>query len=396
MGVGPINHEECSHIWNEIFKREHHLEDFIGHFEKVTSYQDSELNRRTREIQIPLKPDSGILAATFLERRPFVVENAKNDPRVNSEIRDLLRTDVFATTPLIARDEALGVIVVDNRFSGDPIGPEELQMLGLLGNQAAIGVLNARHVAQIQSFNEELEEKVQRAQKELVKRERLALLGEMSAIVAHEIRNPLTAIKGFSQRMKRKAPGNEEIERYSNIIMEEVDRLDDVIADVLDFARRAAPKLQDVDISSVIRQTADMINAGLTESNVALSVEIEPGLPLLKGDPSQLKQVLLNICQNALKAMPEGGALGVAATCQGEKIQVSITDTGQGIAPEIREKIFQPFFTTRVHGTGLGLSLAQHVVEDHGGRITLESEVGQGTTFTIELPVSSKSSKGEN
>lgn len=387
MGVGPINLEECQHIWSHIFSRGQHLEDFLRSFDRVKGYQYSELNQKTRQMKIPLEPSAGILAQTVLEKRSYLIEDAGKDPRVNPVIRDLLQTNSFATTPLIVGGEALGVMVVDNRFTRRPIEPDDQQLLSLMANQAAVGIQNARQVARIQRFNEELEEKVRRASAELLKQERLALLGEMAAIVAHEIRNPLTSVKGFAQRIKRKSPDQETVGRYAEIIMEEVDRLDAVIADVLDFARRAAPRWQEVDLGEVIRQTIDLLGAGLGRPEVVLSVETAPDLPRLKGDPAQLKQVLLNICQNALQAMPEGGALGIEATCKEGAVRVSIQDTGRGIPPEVRPKIFHPFFTTRTHGTGLGLALAQHIVEDHGGRITVESEVGQGTTFTIELPV---------
>ncbi len=390
MGVGPINVEECRHIWTAIFSEELHLEDFLRRFDRVKAYRHSELNQRTRQLTIPLEASAGILAQTVLEKRSFLIEDAGKDPRVNPAIRDLLQTKSFATTPLIVGGEALGVMVVDNRFTQRPIEPDDQQLLSLMANQAAVGIQNARQVARIRRFNEELEEKVRQATAELLKKERLAFLGEMAAIVAHEIRNPLTSIKGFSQRIKRKAPGDETVAGYADIIMEEVDRLDAVIADVLDFARRAEPKWQPVNLGEVIRQTVDLLGAAVEQPRVALSVEISPALPLFRGDPAQLKQVLLNVCQNALQAMPEGGALGIEAACKDDRIYVSIHDTGQGIPPEVQEKLFQPFFTTRTQGTGLGLALAQHVVEDHGGRISVESEVGQGTTFTIELPVNSE------
>lgn len=572
MAVGPVNLEECQHIWADIFSSGLKLHDFLRSFDQVKRYQQSELNQRTLKIRIPLLPSSGIVAQTALEQTPYLVEDAENDTRVNPAIRDLLQSKVFATTPLIASGEVHGVLVVDNRFTQNPIEADDLQLLALMANQAAIGIHNARQIARIQRFNEELEQKVrqatselesanqalrvrvdelsalhriaiainahhqlkpqldlvideamnmlhpdrgavflvggespqsrslrllsargcvnleerlaefdrgegilrqvveegkpriyqsrhqpcdtdgfpcsqllvpmrleegtvgiimlerdrcepfsqselemlvmfaalasqairnaqnydrlerqyqelQRTQKELVKKDRLAFLGEMAAIVAHEIRNPLTAVKGFAQRIKRKAPDNERVAQYADIIREEVDRLDAVITDVLDFARRAAPNWQEVQLSRVLIQTVDILTAGMDKAKVAVSIEIDPNLPSLRGDPSQLKQVFLNIGQNALQSMPEGGALGVFATCRNNRIYVSIQDTGKGIPPDIREKIFQPFYTTRTHGTGLGLSLAQHIVEDHGGVITFESEVGQGTTFTIELPV---------
>ncbi len=184
MGVGPINHEECRHIWNEIFSSELRLIDFLRFFGGVKAYRSSELNRRTLGLRIPLQAGAGIVAQAVLEKRSFVIEDAPNDPRVNPEIRDLLQTQVFAATPLIASDEALGVIVVDNRFTRRPIGADDLQMLALLSNQAAVAVLNARHVARISRFNIELAEKVRQATEDLEKsnqalQERIA---EMAAI----------------------------------------------------------------------------------------------------------------------------------------------------------------------------------------------------------------------
>jgi len=402
IGVGPINLEECQYIWAEIFSQGLQLEDFLKCFGQVRAYQSSELARRTQELKIPLKPGTGILARTVLERRSFVIGDAETNPEVNPAIRDLLRCQEFATAPLIAAGEVYGAILVDNRFTRRPIESSDLQILSLFANQAAAGVRNARQVARIQRFNEELEVRIKQATRELesanqqlVKNERLAFLGEMAAIVAHEIRNPLTAVKGFAQRIRRKTEGNAPVDRYCGIIVEEVDRLDAVIADVLDYARRAEPKRQEVDLAQVLRQTIDIIGAELDQGRYALSVELNDDLPRLQGDPDQLKQVFLNICQNALKAMPEGGALGIEATCQPGAICVSIRDTGKGIPESLREKIFQPFFTTRSQGTGLGLSLAQQIVEDHGGTISLESVVGEGTTFRILLPVTPGTPQGE-
>lgn len=582
MGVGPMNHEECQHIWSETFARQYRLDDFLLNFEQVRKYEQSELNQRVRRMRIPLKASAGVIALTALEKKPYLIENASQDSRVNTEILSLLECDVFATAPLIAAGEIYGVIVVDNRFTRRPIRAEDIQVLTLLANQAAVGVHNARQVTRIQRFNQELEQEVHRAtseleaanqqlrervdelsalnriavsinatnqlepqldliideatkilqsprgaiillekqegprrrflrvlntrgnvdfdrrltefesgqgllyqviesgqprmcnegcpasnsdgtacsilavpmrlgegvigaimlerkienefskedlgtlvmlsmlaaeairnaqiyerlekqykelrrtQKELVKNEKLAVLGEMAAIVAHEIRNPLTAVKGFSQRMKRKAPGNESIERYSRIIVEEVDRLDEVIADVLDFARRAAPKWEDVDVVGVIQQTVDLLSGGIENANVVLSLELPENLPVIRGDSGQLRQVFLNICSNALQAMPEGGALGIEVTCQDGWIHVTIQDTGCGIPEDKGEKVFQPFYTTRTHGTGLGLALAQHIIDDHGGHIGFESELGQGTTFRIDLPVKTSVQKGAN
>jgi len=325
---------------------------------------------------VEFEKGEGILHQVISEGKPRILKAGRFSPAPSPEACSVLGV------PLRVEEGTVGAIVLERGLC-EPFAESDLEILDMLASQAAQAIRNAQNYERLERQYEEL----RRTQQELLKQERLALLGEMAAIVAHEIRNPLTSVKGFAQRIKRKSPDQETVGRYAEIIMEEVDRLDAVIGDVLDFARRAAPKWQEVDLGEVIRQTIDLLGAGLERPQVVLSVETAPDLPRLKGDPAQLKQVLLNICQNALQAMPEGGALGIETTCKEGAIRVSIHDTGRGIPPEVRSKIFHPFFTTRTHGTGLGLALAQHIVEDHGGRITLESEVGQGTTFTIELPV---------
>ncbi|MFQ5834981.1 MAG: ATP-binding protein, partial [bacterium] len=256
-------------------------------------------------------------------------------------------------------------------------------------NHRALGVIAVfRDISQIK----QLEEQLQRSKK-------LAALGEMSAGVAHEIRNPLGVIKSSAQMLRDEFKPVEtrgEYQELTTFIIEEVNRLNRVITEFLSFARPTPPNLQRVNINEIIDKTIQLIaSQEKVTPDVKIKVETSKNLPVLMGDPEQIIQALLNIVLNSLQAMPDGGELRIAvrgADDAEEKypaslIQIQITDTGEGIPVSIRDKIFNPFFTTKEEGSGLGLAIAHKIIENHKGFIEVESEVRKGTTFKIFLPL---------
>jgi signal transduction histidine kinase len=179
------------------------------------------------------------------------------------------------------------------------------------------------------------------------------------------------------------------------MIIEEVDRLNLVIKDVLDFARRLSPTLKRVDLNALLRETVQLLQEELAQNEISTVPVFDLSLPEVRLDPAQLKQVLVNLVQNARQAMGREGTLTLGTERRGDWVVLSVSDTGEGIAPESLERIWEPFFTTRTQGTGLGLSLVRRIVEDHGGHVEVESQPGQGTTFRLYFPVPSESSEAE-
>jgi signal transduction histidine kinase len=258
----------------------------------------------------------------------------------------------------------------------------------------------------IDSFNqmaEDLEARTRElfdAQEDLMRKEKLAILGQMSGSVGHELRNPLGVMSNavyFLQMVLTDA--DDTTKEYLEIIKQEIDNSLRIITDLLDFARTKAPQIQTVTVRAL---TDESLGRCAIPDNVALQTEIPDNLPMLRVDPLQMGQVLTNFITNAVQAMPDGGELRVTArfagTMQepllqnpkpetGDFIQISVTDTGEGIAPENMSKLFQPLFTTKPKGIGLGLVVCKNLVEANGGRVEVESEPGQGTIFTVALPV---------
>ena len=232
-------------------------------------------------------------------------------------------------------------------------------------------------------------DKLIETQEQLIRSEKLAAIGQLASGVGHELRNPLGAIKNAVFYVRRRIaktdlPATEpRVAEFLDIIDDEVNAANKVITDLLGFSRVAKPTVSPVSLAGVIEDT--LRHTHLPE-NVALTKDIDHNLPMVMVDADQIRQVFLNIVLNALQAMPEGGRLDIRASRQGKFVEVEFADTGGGIPKSIIDKIFDPLFTTKAKGVGLGLSVCKSILDRHEGDIRVESEVGKGATFTVSLP----------
>jgi len=219
---------------------------------------------------------------------------------------------------------------------------------------------------------------------EMAQRERMAKMGEMGAMLAHEIRNPLAGIKGYAQLLKEKAADQRSAGQLELIVTECL-RLEAMVNDLLSYVGSDGISPAPVNMAELIEKSVSLIAAEAKLLNIAIESDYPASLRI-SGDADKLEQLLLNLCRNALQAMPDGGILGISARETGAGCVVTVNDNGQGISPDVAARIFEPFFTTRARGTGLGLALCKKIVDAHNGSITFESELGRGTVFTVTLP----------
>ena len=276
----------------------------------------------------------------------------------------------------------LGLFCVRDDRTDSAFDPDDLDVF----RQLAIGA--ARVIESSQAYERVKE------------RDRLAALGEMAAGLAHEIRNPLGAIKGAAQLLVTSDNNNSqatpaELAEFLNIIIEEANRLNNVVTRFLDYARAERPGREGadkVDLNNVVRKTVQLLQQE-TPKNLELRVRTDEQLPLVAGDPESLLQVFLNLGQNALHAMPDGGTLEILTTRRrrsrlgyGQFCEVRFRDTGVGIPRDRLKKLFIPFYTTKQKGTGLGLAISHRIINQHGGTIEVRSTIGQGSTFSVFLP----------
>jgi two-component system sensor histidine kinase HydH len=229
---------------------------------------------------------------------------------------------------------------------------------------------------------------LQHLRKEVERSQRLAAVGSLAAGVAHEIRNPLSSLKGFATYFRQRYGGVPDDVKVADIMIQEVDRLNRVITELLEFSRPMELKRKAVDLAGLVRHTLGTIEGQARGEGVTVQSNLPPGLPLAYVDPDRMTQVFLNIFLNALAATDRGGVLTVDVARQDDNtLRVSVADTGTGIRKEDIGRVFDPYFTTKPSGTGLGLAIVHRIVEAHGGEIRLESEPGKGSAFTIFLPI---------
>ncbi len=225
---------------------------------------------------------------------------------------------------------------------------------------------------------------LKRMAEEIKQKEKWAAIGELSANIAHEIRNPLASLKSSVEMLRESAVTAEKKEKLMSIAISEMDRLNHIIVDFLTYSRPSKLDIRNCDLSSILDKTL-----ALVKSRGSDNITIRKSYPVpfgIKADPLKLEQVFLNLGVNALEAMPGGGSLDVGASMRKDSVEITFRDSGVGIPSGDMEKVFYPFFTTKAEGTGLGLSIVYRIIEDHRGRISVASTPGSGTTFSISIP----------
>jgi len=253
----------------------------------------------------------------------------------------------------------------------------------------------------LHEYSEKLEEMVEQrtkelrdAQEKLVRREKLAAIGQFGASVGHELRNPLGVIKNSMYYLKMKlGDADEKVLRHIAIVEREIARSNKIISDLLSFARVKVPNLNPVQINTLVEEA---LSRSFVPDNTHVVINLERDLPPLIGDADQIVQVFINLISNAIQAMSEGGTLEITTEAANGFIVVHFRDQGCGIPEENMQRLFEPLFTTKAKGIGLGLALIKTLVEGHKGTIEVESEVGKGTTFSVRLPVDHNKGKPED
>jgi len=217
--------------------------------------------------------------------------------------------------------------------------------------------------------------------------ERLAAVGSTVAHIAHEIKNPLLIIGGFARQLLRAPEFDDQARHKLSIMAEEVSHLEEMVAEMRDFVRHPPPQKRPGQIIAVVDEALELFQDTFKEHNIQVRRVEETPLPAVNFDPKQVHQVLINLLKNALEAMPDGGEITITSRVKGANVEISIGDTGMGLAPEVAANIFQPYFTTKDKGTGLGLAICQGIIQAHGGVLSVDGTSGRRTTFTIQLPL---------
>ena len=385
IGVGQDSAEEAGKVWKELAENgKGFLEWVKSHRRWKTSKVSSLIDRTVREVKLPLREESGLLAEAVLFEKTFISGNPHQDSIISQQIFSRVPAAPYALVPVCGKKGAIGVIMVDNLFNQKPITEHDVKLLTMLANQAGLAIENSRLYENLGVMNEELRV----AQEKLIQNEKFATLGMMSSVVVHEIKNPLVAIGGFARRLEKSSTTPTE-KSYSKIIVKEVERLEKTLTDILIFSKEPKFDLKANNLNQILEDTLTLVSENLDDTGIQVEKNLSPDLPLILCDFQQIKQVFINLFYNSIETMEEGGTLTMKSypVWEDNTAVIEVSDTGKGIPAEVLNNIFNPFFTTRDKGVGLGLSIVQKIISYHRGSIEARNNLEKGVTFTIRLPL---------
>ncbi|MCI0595761.1 MAG: ATP-binding protein [candidate division Zixibacteria bacterium] len=333
----------------------------------------------------------GGVLCQFLLRRNQAILTRELEEKIGGhtgEVEKLKAVEAELVIPLSVKNRLEGILILTGKISNLPFSENDVEFLSILANQLAVTVENARLYEMEKNTNAQLRD----TQNQLIRLEKLAALGELSATIAHEVNNPLGIIKNYLALIAPQLTPEDPNYPFYQVIKEEVDRIAKIVRQLLDFYRPKAEEIAPVDLSQVLEETVVLLEKQLASSNIEVVKNLPRSLPKIEASPAQLKQVFLNLLMNAREVMPAGGRLEVSTRSENGYVEAEVADEGEGIAPENLEKIFEPFFTTKRDkgGTGLGLSVCLGIVSKSGGVIRAQNRMPKGAAFIVRLPVKEK------
>jgi hypothetical protein len=345
--------------------------------------RDDDFNRAAIRLRFQLAGTAPIAMACKEGSTRFLPGSEEED-EIASLFNHFFTTREYACIPLSGREGLIGALILAGH-SGSLLAPR-LAEAEAYARHAEVAIDNVLRLRRLESDNEELRGIEARVQQD----EKMALLGELVASIAHDIKNPMIAIGGFARRLERLIDGDE-AHFYTETIKREALRLEEIVGGILSFSRKQMICYDSCQLPEVISTLLIKEEQSLAQANIRVTVKTEAGLPVIVGDAVRLSQLFTNLIQNAVQAMPKGGELTLClktVRLHGDRaVQIEVEDNGAGIPEEVIESIFKPFFTTRAEGTGLGLAICARIVEQHQGKIRALNSPTGGAVFRVTLPV---------
>ncbi|MBW1782954.1 MAG: GAF domain-containing protein [Deltaproteobacteria bacterium] len=338
--------------------------------------------------EIRMKMGEGIAGWVARTGEPLIVPDTEKDTRFSPKI-DLItgfKTRSIIALPIRNKGRLTGVLELVNKLGGDPFNQEDLEFLTIAANQIGIAMVNAKLYERLQERFDLTQAELKKAQEQLLRSERLSALAELSQGVAHEVRNPVMSIGGFARRLKTKLNHDKTLEGYVDIIIEESARLERMVKDIEHYTAMPEPDIQEIKLSILLQYALSIWEQEPAAQHIQIDLTPPPEDPSIYLDKGQIALALINLFRNAADAMPHGGTILVSISWEGEYLTINVKDNGPGIGPEDLPRIFDPFFTAKPQGSGLGLTTVNRIVNDHRGQVKVWSKPGEGTEFKLYLP----------
>jgi signal transduction histidine kinase len=343
-------------------------------------------SEKIKALRLPI--GEGIAGWVAQTEKPLICPDAYLDARFSRQFdaQSGYQTRSILCVPLKSQDRLIGVLEVLNKKDGQDFTEDDLEVLTMLGNMIGPALENAQLYSRLKEKLSLTMEELKVVEDKLLQTERLAALGKLSQGVAHEVRNPVMIIGGFARRLLKHLSPDEQAREMVDPILHQVHRLEQMVAEIEAFTVLLEPDLKRQDLARVIDQVLAASAEALEQRQIAVARQVPPDLPQIPLDERLMSQALLHLIDNAMEAMPHGGQLTLAVTPEPKGLRLILKDTGVGIKPEDMPFLFDPFFSSKPDGTGMGLTKVHQVISDHRGEIQITSILQQGTEVNIWLP----------
>jgi signal transduction histidine kinase len=385
--LGPSSAEEADSIWRILEKDDTlSLDKLVSKGQKLHYLRNSPLTKITSQLSIPINDLEGVVVRGMHEVR--FVKKDELTSELDNQVASALGLEDFCICPIATAEDSIGLLIVDNIFTGKAITAEDAHLLEMIVSHATTSLRAAQLKESLKRNIESLKttyRKLKAYEERIMKAERLAISGELTSSVIHEIKNPLVAIGGFARNLLQSKGIHGADREKLEIITNEALRLERYLESLQ--SKVSEIKLEEGDINQVLEDNCQLLQKDFEDRNITILKSFAPNLPRDYFDLVKIHEVFLNILQNAIEAIGDGGIIRLSSWQDESKIHVQISDNGKGIPSDQIFKIFTPFFTTKEEGSGLGLAFAQRIVKDHGGNIAVTSAEGKGATFLVTLPL---------
>ncbi len=390
LAIGPSSREEAGLVWEGIQTKNLHLNDIIQNFKNSAANDNQEVNRIIRRLSIPASDQDHTLIRACAERKSVLVENGQaKDYPVTPQLLELLQENTFIIVPLFSPNQSLGVLIADNFITRHPISDGDISDLEIFASQASLAIEHSYLYTEILNKMHELEAVTQELEKNkdlLVEAERYAAIGHMSAQLVHAIRNPITSIGGTARLLTRKVD-DPDILKFLNMMALDASKIESTLEDLFNFVTDNKTEKTLQPLYPLIRKSVMLLYGTMKKQGIDYHLDLnEPG-PSLCIDSQKIRQMILHLLRNSIEAMPDGGLLQISIRQEPDSISIIIADSGKGMLNGTLAKAADPFFTTKIYGTGMGLTLVKKIVEEHQGTFSLQPGTSGGTVAIVTLPM---------
>ncbi len=389
FAIGPDCKSQAEHIWEDMQRQNLDFFDIIARVKPHCLSGERGVNRIIRALKIAGDDMDNILIQAARNHKCFKVIDGKTaDGGKPFELIELFDTEDFVVAPLFSSKRPIGVIIADNYVTGAPITDSHLHLLELFASQASLAIEQSRMHKEMEDKIERLQEltyELDRNKDLLIQAECYSAVGRMAAQVGHIIRNPITSIGGIA-RILAKRSQDKEIKQYIEVIVNEVDRLETSISEILDFITPSEAVKKETHLNSLIHKTLILMQTTMDRQAITWETDLAEPSPFVHIDGRQIQQGLINIFNNSIEAMPDGGIIKVSSRIEDNQVRIAISDSGTGLPTSFLSHVKEPFFSTKMRGTGLGLTMLERFLRENGGQFRLKHGE-QGITVEIFLPL---------